>query len=271
MLGKPLNDSQYTRHQMLRVTVIQTKPVLPNVQSLSTYIIPPGSKGIENNNPIRVCQQTFSVDACPRGSYLIMFQILVSDNLVQDTQALHKSMESLLGVNVAQLRDYHREDNDIIVVDYVEKPVVPKDELPAADQTKDETQPEQSETAEESKQEPAQESAEEQKVEEKPAVHSLYPHVLFVVQYIQDYFEVAKDQETAVNSVKNIYVCEDEGFEADLDLNFEQAFKLLSQLGIDSIDEDSYMARPDEEDPNQDAYDQDNGGEGSDEDDLDIF
>jgi RAB protein geranylgeranyltransferase component A len=73
LLGKPLDSSVYTTHQMLRSTIISTQPVLDDIQSLSTYSVPPESKDIGNVNPIRVCQQTFHVDACPRGSYLIMF------------------------------------------------------------------------------------------------------------------------------------------------------------------------------------------------------
>lgn len=68
-----------------------------------------------------------------------------------------------------------------------------------------------------------------------------------------------------------MYVCDDESFEADLDINFQQAFEVLKQLGIPDLNEENFMARPEEEDPNQDAYNQDDEEKDSDEDDLDIF
>ena len=69
-----------------------------------------------------------------------------------------------------------------------------------------------------------------------------------MVQYIQDYSEtVGLDRKEGLS---NLFLCPDEGFEADLDLNFEQAWGVLQKMGLKDITEDNYMTRPGQEDPN---------------------
>ena len=58
-----------------------------------------------------------------------------------------------------------------------------------------------------------------EEIEIVPETHQHYPHLLFMVSYVQDYYKDANLE----TGVKNLYVCPDEAFEVDLDLNFQQA------------------------------------------------
>lgn len=70
ILKRSLRENQDKACQrMLRMTLITTRPI-NRLDKLASFLLPPESCG--NVNPIRVLQLTFHVDACPRGTYLIM-------------------------------------------------------------------------------------------------------------------------------------------------------------------------------------------------------
>ena len=92
---------------MLRMTIITTQPILEGVEQLGTFTVPPGSEGIWNQNPIRLVQLTYHIDACPRGSFLVMVNMMVGTDLVSDEKALCRAVEVLLGFDIAKLQEYN--------------------------------------------------------------------------------------------------------------------------------------------------------------------
>lgn len=74
-----------TIKKCLRTTVITKKPLLghgPNKDKLATFIVPPQSQSdptyIGNDNPIRIYQQNYFIEAAARGSFLILISMEIS-------------------------------------------------------------------------------------------------------------------------------------------------------------------------------------------------
>ena len=70
-----------------------------------------------------------------------------------------------------------------------------------------------------------------------------------------------------------MWVVPDETFEVDLDDNFSNAYKILKEVNIESINNRTYLMRPQdrENQGNLDAYDEDEYGDEDPDDDLDPF
>lgn len=116
------------------------------------------------------------------------------------------------------------------------------------------------------------EDAEEKKESENEEAaiedaHGIYCDLLFMVSYIQDCHQTG----TPATDLRNAWVCPDEPFEADLDMNFVHALEVLKTMQLEGVNEENFLSRPEQEDKNQEAYAQDNGDEQDSDDDLDIF
>lgn len=107
--------------------------------------------------------------------------------------------------------------------------------------------------------------ANENEEADKNECHGVYSDLLFMVSYVQD----CHQKGSTATQLTNLWVCPDEGFEADLDLNFVQSLELLKTMQFEGVNEDNFLCRPEVEDRNQEAYAEDN--EQDSDDDLDIF
>jgi len=71
--------------QCLRTTLITKKPLLGHAQEnnkLCTFTVPPQTieqGGFGNVNPIRIYQQNHFIEACPRGSFLILMSLQLNN------------------------------------------------------------------------------------------------------------------------------------------------------------------------------------------------
>lgn len=58
--------------------------------------MPPGSEGVGNSNPIRIYQQNFHIDVCPRGVYLVLMGMVLDGDKPLDEQM--GCLRNLVGV-----------------------------------------------------------------------------------------------------------------------------------------------------------------------------
>ena len=159
------------------MTLITKKPLLKGFESLTTFTIPPFSKGVDNKNPIRIYQQNFHIDACPRGSFLILMNIEVT-NLEND----RKSLYNLLGLFDIQINA--ELENNKVWIEF-EKNELNEEGSDKEKEQNDENEKQINENTEEQKDEQPNKELEEKKDEEldqKPV-----EPIVFVVEYVQNF------------------------------------------------------------------------------------
>ena len=103
-LGKPeLAQMSTEKLEIFRMTLISKKPLLPDVCELSTFTVPPMSEGIQNSNPIRVNQLDYHIEASPKGSYLYLISMQISE-VEADKAALYRMINRLFDIDIEYLK-----------------------------------------------------------------------------------------------------------------------------------------------------------------------